>query len=558
MLLVILDAVSRPEAHRSLPRTVAALRRLRTKLQDTHVVIEMTGLTTLGHSTNPNIGALFVGAPLSLVHVPFHHARQWLYKRFKVARSEALLEHLLSMRSKKGVSQPENLSPQQQQQRQPPPQSKSRTTWITGSCDHFSSILFRDLLEDPSQVPDDIAFIPPSPPTPTMNHSSPQSSSLYHAESTFTNFWFGGRRGPTNERRWIESLLHSYLSSPSVWQAPDRQSLIEKQLLSEWSAAEGRSALDRDTFIPFCDGEYGASQGIFQGPSSILPRCLGGRHVHEQVLRYSQAALREDLEDQVPFLHTVYLMEGHEGSRHVVKGLDGSLASFVKGLSRTSEERSTTIRRSRLTATSFSPPPPPPLSRTSRNDVDDENNNEGDLNNNDETFYLFDNPSNILFLTSDHGSHMGPLFEWTTQGAVERSLPLGIWVISKAYLAEMDRRARRPRGASERAFRDRARLTSTHADTFRTLLELLQLEQLPIAAVRIPVNASSLLRPLRKAKHEERARHEEMEKRGDEGNMMDNHGDDGGASRMAFQRCSDIAAHPFRCFLDYCEKKPNE
>lgn len=154
-------------------------------------------------------------------------------------------------------------------------------------------------------------------------------------------------------------------------------------------------ALDHDMFFPLCHRDVGGVVGNSQGPYSIVRRCLGERHSHDHVLPYLEELL-VDLLLRSPgrygggwagprIFAQVTLMEGHEGSHTVVGLADRALYRF--------------LRRLELVWGFFA-----------------ENHGEGR-----------GRPRGTVLLSSDHGNHMGPFYEWTVAGQMERTTPFVVF-----------------------------------------------------------------------------------------------------------------------------------
>ncbi|KEG09091.1 hypothetical protein DQ04_05841020 [Trypanosoma grayi] len=205
--------------------------------------------------------------------------------------------------------------------------------------------------------------------------------------------------------------------------------------------------VDYHTFGPFCHLQYSALEGNFQGGNSILKRCIGQQYVHEYVLNYTRALLKRRLsfrrrqrqakdfsesnlfpilDDADFFFDVSHLVEGHEGTHGVLYLVDGALTAFLEEL------------RTEL--------------------------------------HFFDDPSNILVVLSDHGNHMGPYYELTAPGKLERALPFAGMILHPDVLSRVDRLKGQEVGSAQRNLKKRTSRISTHLDIYLTLADLLGVE----------------------------------------------------------------------------------
>ncbi|KAK3825146.1 MAG: hypothetical protein J3Q66DRAFT_327056 [Benniella sp.] len=144
----------------------------------------------------------------------------------------------------------------------------------------------------------------------------------------------------------------------------------------DWSAQYTGIAtsqyFDHELQAPFCLPPYYALEGNpfsnFEGPYSIVSRCLHGTNVHNHALEYMNQ-FRRAYPDQ-PWFQMGSFIEGHEGTGEVLLTMDNDLAKFMKGM----EE-------------------------------------DGTLEN------------TIIFMMADHGLHMGINFMFTPNGRIEHMNP---------------------------------------------------------------------------------------------------------------------------------------
>ncbi|KAI1308405.1 hypothetical protein EDD11_004295 [Mortierella claussenii] len=129
---------------------------------------------------------------------------------------------------------------------------------------------------------------------------------------------------------------------------------------------------DHELQSPFCLPPYYALEGNpfsnFEGPYSIVSRCLHGTNVHNYALDYMNQ-FRKAYPDK-PWFQMGSFIEGHEGTGEVLLTIDNDFSKFMKGL----EE-------------------------------------DGTLDN------------TIIFMMADHGLHMGINFMFTPNGRIEHMNP---------------------------------------------------------------------------------------------------------------------------------------
>ncbi|KAH3742632.1 type I phosphodiesterase/nucleotide pyrophosphatase [Pelomyxa schiedti] len=180
---------------------------------------------------------------------------------------------------------------------------------------------------------------------------------------------FTGESDANRHKTLWELIEHKYVTG------------IVDNTCTEWSAKYlyDRSAIaDHRLNSPWCLPEYvgtGRTENfdLLRGPWSLQRRCITGIFVHDWVLQYAQLFLKS-YQDQPKFL-LVKFTEGHEPSGSVLGMLDNSIAAFVRSL---------------------------------------------DLN------------ETAVFLVSDHGLHMGPL--WSMNAAstrLENKLPGWFMILPK-------------------------------------------------------------------------------------------------------------------------------
>lgn len=464
VLVLFFDAVSRQAARRNLPLFTTFLNgRLRRQLRDTHVFVELKGLTTLGHSTAKNLGPLLSG-----------------HRVFDDETPIEIIRHNFLPRVLKRWYGP-----------------KIRNSIVTGFCEDSGLAMF----SQPLRREHSLSY---------FGGRSVAVANLIRANTEKDVVTVSSLSGTSSSSSAPLSADHPTSSTDG---GQDRTHPLPSLLLRE----ERRSSstppdwfaelppLDRDTALSVCDTEYASAANNFRGPYSIVKRCMGPRHVHQHVMGYSHAALREDLVDirranllqrrkrsnsmedddssaLLPslFFQFVNFMEGHEGTHGVIGQVDADLTAFVEAL--LPQPSSSSGRQRATTNEALSPPPPPPpLSPRNRNkrpqrqqkirEEEEERQEEDDIL---QTF--FSSQENILLLASDHGNHMGPFYEWTLEGEYERSTPMSLLVIPRRHLRELDAYLSRKEGETLRVLEQRASQLSTSADTYLTLLELLGLD----------------------------------------------------------------------------------
>ncbi|KAF9578075.1 hypothetical protein BGW38_006334 [Lunasporangiospora selenospora] len=144
----------------------------------------------------------------------------------------------------------------------------------------------------------------------------------------------------------------------------------------DWStdhiAVSTSKYFDHELQAPFCLPPYyaieGNPYGNFNGPNSIIPRCMHGKNVHKFAFEYMNQFRREYKD--TPWFQMGALIEGHEGTGEVLLSLDNDMAEFIKGLEK-----------------------------------------DGTLEN------------TIVFMMADHGLHMGINFMFTPNGRIEHMNP---------------------------------------------------------------------------------------------------------------------------------------
>ncbi|KAF9907399.1 hypothetical protein EC991_010959 [Linnemannia zychae] len=144
---------------------------------------------------------------------------------------------------------------------------------------------------------------------------------------------------------------------------------------TQYTGLESSQYFDHELQAPFCLPPYYALDknpfSNFEGPYSIVARCLHGSNVHTYALDYMNQ-FRKAYLDQ-PWFQMGSLIEGHEGTGEVLLTLDDDLSKFLKGM----EE-------------------------------------DGSLEN------------TIVFMMADHGLHMGINFMFTPNGRIEHILARGL------------------------------------------------------------------------------------------------------------------------------------
>jgi hypothetical protein len=133
------------------------------------------------------------------------------------------------------------------------------------------------------------------------------------------------------------------------------------------------SCLDYEVILPFCHPSYHPlgkhPTGNFQGPYSIVARCIAGRMVHTYMIDYLKSFFYNHRHLHIGKIVVSVWLEAHEGTGEVVGTLDGDLAHFLGS-----------------------------------------------------DFYEYLN-NTLLILLGDHGNHMSPFYLWTRDGTIEHRLP---------------------------------------------------------------------------------------------------------------------------------------
>jgi hypothetical protein len=175
--------------------------------------------------------------------------------------------------------------------------------------------------------------------------------------------------------------------------------------------------MDHKVFYPWCHPEFHPftkTFGNFAGPFSILRRCINGIHVHDYIFNYIHE-MWKNYKNYGKIIH-VSFQEGHEGTGEVLRTLSPSMAQFFKTLDSVEELENT-----------------------------------------------------VVFLTSDHGSHMGPYFMSGEMGKFEQKLPLLITMFPKKFLKKYPE-------FREKLKNNQQNLVS-HYDTYWTLRHLATLPE---------------------------------------------------------------------------------
>ncbi|KAG0370256.1 hypothetical protein BGX24_002099 [Mortierella sp. AD032] len=141
---------------------------------------------------------------------------------------------------------------------------------------------------------------------------------------------------------------------------------------TQYTGLESSQFFDHELQAPFCLPPYYALDknpfSNFEGPYSIVARCMHGSNVHTYAFDYMNQ-FRMAYPDQ-PWFQMGSLIEGHEGTGEVLLTMDDDLSKFLKGM----EE-------------------------------------DGSLEN------------TIVFMMADHGLHMGINFMFTPNGRIEHMNP---------------------------------------------------------------------------------------------------------------------------------------
>lgn len=251
--------------------------------------------------------------------------------------------------------------------------------------------------------------------------------------------------------------------------------------------------IDYYTFQPFCHAEYGAQFGNFQGPYSIVPRCIDNRNVHQHFFDYLHTLLYRQLKDHRVateekgcshyFFNVAHFIESHEGTHGSIGVVDEDLTAFMRIL--------------------------------------------------EEDLHFFDDSRNTLLFLSDHGSHMGPYYEIFDAGKFERTTPAMLYFVHPETMRRVDARKQRAEGLSLQNFMKRSRRISTPLDLYLTLGDILGLTDLTVSPFyqQAVVPAASL-----------------FDKRHGKGTLP-NEGD------APVHSCHALfhGGEPFPCLLDLCE-----
>lgn len=240
-----------------------------------------------------------------------------------------------------------------------------------------------------------------------------------------------------------------------------------------FSGRGGRAeSVDYYTYEPMCHLEYSGLESNFQGPYSIVKRCIDGRYVAEHMLDYTGHLLRQQLKRREAvmeaeknarggILHTTcpgtppqgkyffdvtYLIDGHEGTHGAIALVDGALTHFMDDL------------QNRL--------------------------------------HFFDDPLNTLIFVADHGNHMGHYYELTNAGRFERTTPAVLYVVHPEVLRRVDARKGRQEGESMANFLSRTKRFATPLDMYMTMADIAGVRVQPYegySAAKVP--PSSLFDP---------------------------------------------------------------
>ena len=183
--------------------------------------------------------------------------------------------------------------------------------------------------------------------------------------------------------------------------------------------------VDDDLFSPFCHSEYGPFFGNFQGPYSIVPRCIGKDYVHQHVFQYVESYQRQRRVSQhsTGFFQMAYLFEAHEGAHAVIHLVDEDLQRFLQRLKEVGAFNDT-----------------------------------------------------VVVLLSDHGNHMGPYFELTKAGKLERTMPFSVWSVPHGTAQRIAARRGVKMADWIRSVRENGRRMMTSYDVYATLVDLLELD----------------------------------------------------------------------------------
>jgi hypothetical protein len=102
---------------------------------------------------------------------------------------------------------------------------------------------------------------------------------------------------------------------------------------TQYTGRESSQYFDHELQAPFCLPPYYALEGNpfsnFQGPYSIVARCMHGSNVHTYAFDYMNQ-FRRAYPDQ-PWFQMGSFIEGHEGTGEVLLSIDSDLSKFLKG-----------------------------------------------------------------------------------------------------------------------------------------------------------------------------------------------------------------------------------
>eukprot|EP00760_Papus_ankaliazontas_P035690 PhM_4_TR7982/c0_g3_i1/m.29792 len=119
----------------------------------------------------------------------------------------------------------------------------------------------------------------------------------------------------------------------------------------------------------FYSPEYTEQEGNFNGPYSILRRCISDTYVHTHMFNYLRSMWNIEVQKRKQNVFaTAIFSEAHEGTQSVLPLMDKELAEFIF-------------------------------------DIREKDNN------------------TVIVLMADHGHHMGPYFEWSKAGRLEHLMP---------------------------------------------------------------------------------------------------------------------------------------
>lgn len=138
----------------------------------------------------------------------------------------------------------------------------------------------------------------------------------------------------------------------------------------------------------FCDDSYdGLPRTTFNGVNGLCRRCINGnsRHALDYTMDYVTMVARAYRPTDFPVLNYAHILDGHEGTGDVLAAVDGLLAQRLQE-------------------------------------------------------YFAEFPDTILVMAGDHGSHMGPHYEFFDSGRLEHKLPFLAMSFPKDYLSAAERR----------------------------------------------------------------------------------------------------------------------